>query len=146
MKKYLLILAMFLYACSASAQMNEMLGVLAVDGALSSGDADKLGKMQNALGRAQFQQDLSLLNSEIQLTYMGNYSDVSKSNVFFRGFKGISWDIGPSKGGNEYYVEFKGLDSATCFVCKNRAWNANKVEINGGGDCTNSNNHVKMYF
>ena len=146
MKKYLLLAILIIYSSTASAQMNEMLGVLAVDGALSGSDAASLGQMQNALAQTQFKQDLNMLNSEIQLTFMGNYTDVSKSTVYFRGFNGISWDVGPANGGGEYYVEFDGLDGATCFICKDRAWNANKVEINNGGDCEKANNHVKMFF
>ena len=146
MKKYIVLAVMLLLSSNAHAQMNDMLGVLAVDGALTQGSYQGVGQMQQAYGRMQFQQDLAALNAQIQTTFMGNYNGISKEALlYFDGFRGLEWNVG-SVSSNEYFVELSGLDGATCFLCKSPEWHARKTEINDGTDCQASNNRVKMYF
>ena len=129
---------------NAHAQMADVLGSMAVDGALTQGSYQGVGQMQQALGRMQFQQDLAMLNTQIQTTFMGNYDGISKDLLNFEGLRGVSWNVGPVNGG--YYIEFNNLDGQTCFACKNPEWHARKVEINSGSDCQGAGNRVKMYF
>ena len=145
MKKYLMILTAVFLCGNAEAQMADVLGSMAVDGALTQGSYRGVGQMQQALGRVQLIQDLAMLNAQIQTTFMGNYTGLSKDVLNFEGLRGITWDVGPAAGG-QYYIELSNIDGQTCFSCKNPEWNARKVEINGGADCKSSGNKVKMYF
>ena len=145
MKKYLYCLAMLCSINTAQAQMNEMLGVLGVSGAMSSAANNSVGQMQGALGRMQLQQGISLLVNEIQSNFIQNYMDIDTSLLSFQGFKGIQWDVIPVSS-SEFYLELKNLDGASCFIVKNNPWGANRVEINDGQECQSSNNNVKLYF
>lgn len=145
MKKYLLILTAIFLCGNANAQMADVLGSMAVDGALTQGSYQGVGQMRQALGRVQFQQDLAMLNTQIQTMFMGNYTGLSKDILNFEGLQGVTWNVGPAAGG-QYYIELDNLDGQTCFACKNPEWNARKVEINGGADCRSTGNKVKMYF
>ena len=145
MKKILIVtLSMFL-SLNAEAQMADIMGTMAVDGALTQGDFKGVNTMQQAFDRMQFQQDLAMLNAEIQTTFIGNYDGINKDLLGFQGLKGISWNVVPVSS-EQYYIELTGLDGPTCFLCKNPEWRARKVEINGGTECQGSGNNVKMYF
>ena len=145
MKKLLAITAaLSVWGFSASAQMGDMLGTLAIDGQLSAGGYQAAGQGRAALNRMQFQSDLSSLIAEVQMTFMGNYQGLSKNALSFNGFQGMDWNIG-SENGSEFYVEFSGLDGATCFLTKGNGWNARRVEIDND-NCAAVGNHVKMFF
>ena len=144
MKKFLYCLAILFSINTAQAQMNEMIGVLGVDAAITNNAYRNVGQMQNALSRMQLQQDVTLLVNEVQSTFMHNYLDIDVSLLGFRGFRGVEWDVVPVSS-SEFYVELQNVDKSSCFIIKSNPWNANRVEINDGTDCS-SNNSVKLYF
>ena len=143
MKKIILVFAMLLCGFSANAQMADTLGALAIDGELSTEGYKAVNQGQRALGRMQFQQDMATLVSDIRITYMGNYSGISKESVMSQGIRGFEWNVSDD-GAAGFVVSVSGLDGATCFTCK--GFGAKKVEINGGGDCNATGNSVKLYF
>ena len=145
MKKFLVILFCLLHTQVANSQMTEAIGMLTLQGQLGGEEFRSIGKMQDALNKMQFQQDLAMLTSEIRITFMGNYNSIDKNLLSFNGFKNINWNVIPVSD-NEYVVEFDGIDGATCFLCKGRNWNTKKVDVNNGQDCQAENNNVKMYF
>ena len=145
MKKYLCCFAILLSINNAKAQMNEMIGVLGVSGAISSNAYNNVGQMQGAMSRMQLQQDITLLVNEIQTTFMPDYMNIDTSLLNFRGFRGIQWDVVPVSSA-EFYLSLQNIDGASCFIIKSNPWSANRVEINDGQDCQNSNNSVKLYF
>ncbi|MBP1532203.1 MAG: hypothetical protein ILA52_01730 [Alphaproteobacteria bacterium] len=144
MKKVLLMLALIGMFSSANAQMVDQMGAMAIQGMISADAYRGVNQMQGAMNQANFKQDLSMLLMQLQTSMMGGYSGVSKQSLGFSGFSGIDWDIVENGGG--YYLEFKNLDAALCFVCKSREWSYNRIDINGGGDCTSDSNNVKMYY
>lgn len=145
MKKTVLIAAMLLSGFSAQAQMADTLGALAIQGELSTEGYKAVNQGQQALNRMQFQQDLAMLVNDIRITYMGNYSGISKENIMSQGIRGVDWDVNDD-GSTGFIISVNGLDGATCFTCTSPNFGAKKVEINGGGNCNSANNNVKMYF
>lgn len=145
MKKYLYCLAVLAMINPVQAQMNEMIGVLGVSGAINSNSYKSVGQMQGALSRMQLQQDITMLVNEIQSTFIQNYMDIDVSLLNFRGFRGIQWDVIPVSPA-EFYIELHNLDASACFIVKNNPWGANRVEINNGQDCQNASNSAKLYF
>ena len=144
MKKYSLILIALILPMVASAQMTDTLGALAIDGLMDREAYQGIGQMQNALGRANFQQDLSELITETQITALNGYFD--KSNVRFNGLKNIDWDV-VSVATGQYYIELKNLNYSNCFTVKNGQWGTHHVDVNGGEDCHQENdNNVKLFF
>lgn len=145
MKKTVLIAAMLLSGFSAQAQMADTLGALAIQGELSTEGYKAVNQGQQALSRMQFQQDLAMLVNDIRITYMGNYSGISKENIMSQGIRGVDWNVSDD-GSTGFVISVNGLDGATCFTCTGPNFGAKKVEINGGGNCNSANNNVKMYF
>lgn len=144
MRKFLIV-AFLLLSNNVNAQMNDLLGTLATDGVLTQGDMNGFNDMRRALGRADFQRDLAMLNTEIQTTFMGNYNGINKDVINFDGFSGINWNVG-SETNSQYYVEFYGLDGATCQLCTNPEIHAARTVINNGAGCQQNNNHVKIFY
>lgn len=144
MKKYLGVILMVMFSYSANAQMNDMLGVLAIDGALTSSEAQGVGQMQRALSAVQVQQGLAELNMEIQTKYMGNYGGLTKSGLSFGGFDGLEWNVG-SVSGSEYYIELSGADSALCYQIKLNG-GAKRSVVNNGSDCQGANNTIRLFY
>lgn len=146
MKKFLITAAVLSLFCgTASAQMSDTLGALVIDGELSAEGYKAVARGQSALNKMRFQQDLGSLVTEIQTSYFGDYSGLSKAALpSFSGFPGINWDIAPADDGG-FYVTFDGLDGATCFMCQNGT-GARRAEINSGGSCQQSGNKVKLLF
>ena len=144
MKKYLLIFTVLAFPMTASAQMTDTLGVLAIDGMMDREAYQGIGQMQNALGKVNFQQDLSELITETQIVALNGYFD--KSNVRFNGLKNVDWDV-VSVATGQYYIELKNLDDSTCFSVKNGQWGTHHIDVNEGSDCRQGNtNNVKLYF
>ena len=132
-------------ANSSYAQMNEMIGVVGVNGVMSNNAYKNVGQMQKSLSHVQLQQDVTLLVNEIQTTYMHDYSSIDPSLLSFRGFRGIKWDVQPVSS-SEFYISLENVDASSCFIIKNNPWNANHVDINNGQDCQSLANSVKLYF
>ena len=144
MKKYLLIFTALAFPMIANAQMSDTLGALAIDGLMDREAYQGIGQMQNALGKVNFQQDLSELITETQIIALNGYFD--KSNVRFNGLKNVDWDVVSVTTG-QYYIELKNLDYSNCFTVKNGQWGTHHIEVNGGGDCHQENdNNVKLFF
>ena len=123
--------------------MTDTLGALAIDGMMDRDAYQKIGQMQNALDKVRFQQDLSELITETQISALNGYFD--KSNVNFSGLKGVDWDV-VSVATGQYYIELKNLDNATCFTTKNTQWGTHHIDVNDGGECDKNSNNVKLYF
>lgn len=145
MKKYLYALIVFCSINTATAQMNEMIGVMGVSGVLNSNAYNNVGQMQSAMSRMQLQQDVTLLVNQIQSVFMQNYLDIDVSLLDFNGLRGVKWDVVPVSSA-EFYISLQDIDGASCFIVKNNPWGANRVEVNGGKDCQQSDNVVKLYF
>lgn len=143
MKKYIFSLILCMTPLIANAQMTDTLGALAIDGMMDRDAYQKIGQMQNALDKVRFQQDLSELITETQISALNGYFD--KSNVNFSGLKGVDWDV-VSVATGQYYIELKNLDNATCFTTKNTQWGTHHIDVNDGGECDKNSNNVKLYF
>ena len=143
MKKYLFALIAVIIPLAADAQMNEMMGVLAIDGMMDRDAYRGIGQMQNALGKVNLQQELSDLITETQIAALNGYFD--KSSIRFNGLKNIDWDVEAVATG-QYYIELKNLDDSTCFTTKNGQWGTHHIDVNDGGDCNKGINNVKLFF
>lgn len=143
MKKYLLTLITIFLPMAVEAQMGDTLGALAIDGLMDREAYQGIGQMQDALGKANFQQELAELITETQIAALNGYFD--KSNVRFNGLKNVDWDV-VSVATGQYYIELKNLDDSTCFSTKNTQWGTHHIDVNDGGDCDKGNNNVKLYF
>lgn len=143
MKKYCMVLALSLLPHLATAQMNDMLGVLAIDGMLDAEAYRGIGQMNAALDDVRFRQDLSNLITETQIASLNGYFD--KSTLHFTGLSGIDWDVRVAAVG-QYYIELKNLNAKTCELCKNGQWGTHHIEVNGASSCQPTANNVRLYF
>lgn len=143
MKKCLCWLAVVTLPMVANAQMTDTLGALAIDGMLDREAYQQVEQMQKALDKANFQQDLSELITETQISALNGYFD--KSNLNFTGLKNVEWDVASVATG-QYYIELKNVDYSSCFQIKNGQWGAHHIDINDGADCSAEYNNVKLYF
>lgn len=143
MKRYLLTLIAAVFPLVANAQMNEMMGVLAIDGMMDRETYQGMGQMQNALNRVNFQQDLANLITETQIAALNGYFD--KSSIHFYGLKDVDWDV-TSVATGQYYIELKNLDDSTCLSTQNGQWGAHHTDVNDGGECNKGVNNVKLFF
>ena len=147
MKKLLWSFVCCLYAFSANAQMGDLLGTLAVDGTTDAAAMEGINKMNNAMNLVKFKQDLARVHSEIQVMFIGNYGEAKKSLLYFRGLKGLEWDVLPVSI-NSYCLDIKGLNKAQCEIAKSPEWGMAEIKVNEikNGECQPSANHVSMCF
>ncbi|MBR1600498.1 MAG: hypothetical protein IJ677_02850 [Alphaproteobacteria bacterium] len=143
MRKYFLTLIIFCIPHICGAQMTDTLGAMAIDAMMDREAYQQIGQMQKALGKANFQQDLSELITETQIASLNGYFD--KSNLRFNGLKGVEWDV-VSVAAGQYYIELKNLDYSSCFTVKNTNWGTHHIDANDNGECVQNNNTVKLFF
>ena len=142
--KYALFLMLTLCGFSAQAQMTEALSSLAIQGEMAREDYKAVNQGQRAVNRLQFQQDLAAVIAEIQTSNMGNYTGLSKWEIS-HSIKGVDWDVAEDGPGG-FVIILNDIDGATCFICKERGFGAEKIEINSGNGCTPTANIIRMYF
>lgn len=143
MKKYVSFLGALFISFSANAQMTDTLGVLAIDGMLNSEAYRGVEQMQNALGKVNFQQELSELITETQIAALNSHFD--KSDIRFNGLKGINWDV-VSVATGQYYIELRDIDDSMCYTVKNSQWGTHHIDVNEGENCNKNSNNVKLFF
>ena len=143
MKKYLSVLGALIISFNANAQMTDTLRALAIDGMMNREAYQGIGQMQNALGKINFQQELSELITETQIAALNNHFD--KSDIRFNGLQGIDWDV-VSVSTGQYYIELKNIDDSLCNTVRNSQWGTHHIDVNEGGNCEKNSNNVKLFF
>lgn len=142
--KIILFFILTLCGFSAQAQMTDALGSLAIQGEIANRGYKAVNQGRRAVNRLQFQQDLASLISDIQITHLGNYRNISKHTISSRGIRGVDWDVSEDRSGG-FIIILNAIDAATCFACQKTDFGARKVEISGNS-CKSSTNDVKLYF
>lgn len=146
MRKIFLATALFI-ALPAYSQMIDMMGSLGIQGALTQGEVQSVGRGMASLRRNQILQDLTQTAMEIKTQYMGNYFSASKSSVSGTPFNGLDWDLS-SLSSDLFYIQLNQIDERTCSSLLSARVPAVRTEVNGQSDshsCTSSN-QIRFIF
>ena len=146
MKKLLFFIALFV-SCSAYSQMIDLMGSLGVQGALTTGEVESVGRGLSALKQNQILGDLTQTAMKIKTQFMGNYHSVQKNSVMGNPFQGLNWDLG-SVSDNLFYIQLNQIDERTCGRLLSARVPAFQVELNGitGSKSCTGNNQIKFIF
>ena len=146
MKK--IFLMMILFICMPTyAQMVDMMGTLGIQGALTQGEVQSVGRGMSQLRKNQVLQDLTQTAMEIKTQFMGNYYSVSKGSVSGSPFNGLDWDLS-SLSSDLFYIQLNQLDKKTCLSLVSARVPAVRKEVNGQSssyDCMDSN-QIRFIF
>ena len=108
--KYLLIA--LLIATAVGAQMAEMLGGLAIQGALTTQGVKSAAQGMNELRKTQIIQEINQVVVEIQIGFFSGYQNVKKSSVSPNLLKGMDWDVwGDQK---TFTLQMKEIEQGLC--------------------------------
>lgn len=126
-----LVFGVFLGFCvsGVSAQMPDMLGGLAIQGALTQQSAKSVAQGMNQMAYTQLLQQMNLLIMEIQTSYMNGYQGLSKTAVQTQLPPQVMWDVMPSREGG-FQIVLKQVEQATCRRLARNPVGATKILIN----------------
>lgn len=146
MKKVLFLTLLFMCHPSYS-QMVDMMGTLGIQGALTAGEVQSVGRGLSAMKKNQILGDITQTAMEIKTTYMGNYSSVSKYSVSGNPFSGLDWDLS-SLSSDRFYIQLNQIDSQTCSSLLSARVPAIRTELNGqsGSRSCSSSNQIRFIF
>lgn len=141
------LIVFFFYACSAQAQMIDLMGSLGIQGAITTGDTQSVSIGLSAVKRNKIIQDINQTAMEIKTQFMGNYNSVGKYSISGNPFNGLNWNLS-SLSPNLFYIELNQIDNKTCSYLLSSHINAVRTELNGQGEDKNciNNNQIRFIF
>ena len=119
-----------LMTTSLNAQMVDLMSSMGIQGALTNQGTKTVAQGMNALQQNQIVQELVQIATEAKITYMGNYSRISKSNFSADYLRNINWNIG-AVGTSRFFIEMSSLDEQLCRKMVLNPARANEVLIDG---------------
>ena len=145
--KKLLFLMMLCVSFPSFSQMIDLMGSLGVQGAITTGEVESVGRGLSVLKQNQIIGDLTQTAMEIKTQYMGSYSGVQKSSVMGNPFGGLDWDLG-SFSDNLFYIQLNQIDERTCARLLSARLSAVETELNGisGSKSCTDNNQIRFIF
>lgn len=126
---------------SASAQMVDLIGGLAVDGMLNAQAAKGYGAANTQIKKNNITQELQMKNIEIQTLMMTNPQNVSRETFSVSGYSASAQK--ENEGG--FSITLTGVEKSLCQSFENNFAGAKKIKINQNNICSDKNN-IKFYY
>ena len=145
--KKLLFLIMLCISFPSFSQMIDMMGSLGVQGAITTGEVESVGRGLSALKQNQIIGDLTQTAMEIKTQFMGNYSSVQKGSLMGNPFGGLDWNIS-SISDHLFYIQLNQIDERTCMRLLSARLSAVEIELNGisGSKSCMDSNQIRFIF
>ena len=126
---------------SASAQMTDLMGSLAIDGMMNAQAAKGYSAANLQIKKNKIIQDLQIKNIEIQTLMITNPQNVSRETFSVAGYPASAQF--ESSGG--FFITLKNVEQAICQSLGDRFAGAKKIEINQNNTCSDKN-IIKFYY
>ena len=123
MKKIYLIAIMMFFINQAEAQLVDLMGSMAVEGALTTQSAQQVGRAHQQVLLHQFIQAMDLKNTEIFTSGLSDYNSLPISRVSAGGITATF-----QGEGNFYKADFSNMTPALCRLLLSHQW-PNAVEV-----------------
>ena len=122
---------------SASAQITDLMGTLAVDGMMTAQSVKGYNAANLQLKKNKIAQELQIKNIEIQTLMLSNPQNVSRETFFVAGYPAVL----QSENQGHYSITLKQVDENLCNSLDAKFVHAQKIE---NKNC--SKNIVKFYY
>ena len=126
---------------SASAQMTDLMGTLAIDGMMNAQAAKGYSTANLQMKKNRIAQELQIKNMEIQTLILTNPKNVSRETFSVAGYSASAQS--ESNGG--FSITLKNVEKAICQGIGNQFAGAQKIKINQNNTCSDKNN-IKFYY
>ena len=126
---------------SASAQLTDLMGSLAVDGMMNAQAVRGYNTANTQIKKNNIAQELQIKNIEIQTLMMTNPQNVSRETFSISGYSASAQT--EDQGG--FSITLSGVEKALCQSFGNKFAGAKKIKINQNNICSDKNN-IKFYY
>ena len=126
---------------SASAQMTDLMGNLAIDGMMNAQAARGYSAANLQMKKNKIAQELQVKNVEIQTLMFKNPQNVSRETFSVAGYPAFAQS--ESNGG--FSITLKNVEKSLCQGLGGQFAGAKKVEINKNTNCSDKN-IIKFYY
>ena len=126
---------------SASAQMTDLMGMLAIDGMMNAQAAKGYSTANLQMKKNRIAQELQIKNMEIQTLMLMNPKNVSRETFSVAGYSASAQS--ESNGG--FSITLKNVEKAICQGIGNQFAGARRIKINQNNTCSDKNN-IKFYY
>ena len=126
---------------SASAQLTDLMGSLAVDGMMNAQAVRGYNTANTQIKKNNIAQELQIKNIEIQTLMMTNPQNVSRETFSISGYSASAQT--EDQGG--FSITLSGVEKTLCQSFENKFAGAKKIKINQNNICSDKNN-IKFYY
>ena len=126
---------------SASAQMIDLMGSMAVDGMMNAQAAKGYNTANLQIKKNKIAQELQIKNIEIQTLMMTNPKNVSRETFFVAGYPASA----QSESNGDFSITLKNVEKGLCQGLGGQFAGAKKIEINKNNACSDKN-IIKFYY
>ena len=126
---------------SASAQLTDLMGSLAVDGMMNAQAVRGYNTANTQIKKNNIAQELQIKNIEIQTLMMTNPQNVSRETFSISGYSASAQT--EDQGG--FSITLSGVEKTLCQSFGNKFASAKKIKINQNNICSDKNN-IKFYY
>ena len=137
----ILFLFILISSFSASAQMIDLMGSLAVDGVMNAQAVKSYGTANLQIKKNKLARDLQIKNMEIQTLILNNPQNVSRETFLVAGYSASAQT--ENTGG--FSITVKGVEKVLCRGLETQFAGAKKIRINQNNICSDKNN-IKFYY
>ena len=111
--KKIIFLLYILCSLSVSAQMVDLMGGLAVQGAIAGQSTQSAIQGLSAAQRLKVLQDIQDIVMQVKTNYFGTYTFINKNIIQGNPLNGMNWIIG-SVSDDLFYIQLNQIDNQTC--------------------------------
>ena len=126
---------------SASAQMTDLMGSLAIDGMMNAQVAKGYGAANLQMKKNKIAQELQIKNIEIQTLMITNPQNVSRETFSVAGYPAAA----QLENNGGFSITLKNVEKAVCTGLENQFAGAKRIKINQNNICSDKNT-VKFYY
>ena len=120
MKKLLFFSMLFeIWTISANAQMMDLMGSMAIGGAMDAGSVKSVGTMNRQLKKTQFVSDIQMKVVDIMTTYAGQYQRLKPSQIKAGGVNVV---FSSAENGRAFQATVKTPNLSTCQTLLTTYW------------------------
>lgn len=126
---------------SASAQMTDLMGSLAIDGMMNAQATKGYSAANLQIKKNKIAQELQIKNMEIQTLMITNPQNVSRETFSVAGYPAFA----RSESSGEFSITLKNVEKALCIGIENQFSGAKKIIKNQNNNCLDKN-IIKFYY
>jgi len=126
---------------SASAQMTDLMGSLAIQGMMTTQSVKGYTVANLQIKKNKLAQELQIKNMEIQTLMLNNPQNVSRETFLIGGYFASAQK--ENIGG--FSITVKGIEKELCRSLENQFAGSKKIKINQNNICSDKNN-IKFYY